>query len=374
MVKPPAMITLFGATGFTGQQIAAVLDQQHIPFRIAGRSAEKLKLLSTSLSSRPAWVTADAAKPATLAVLFAGSQVLINCAGPFTDLGEKVIIQAAMSGSAYLDVTNELGFYFRVRSYQEMAQRTGAVLVPACGFEVALADCGAAVIARKIATSGLRKHFDEINIIYHLAGLGGSRGTRRSAIRSLGTSWITYRNASWTGMIPGSEVREFTLPEGSQPAYLIPSCESATLPAHIQVDNVNVWMTTTHAKAFWTRLLLPLLARASRSILRDPILAIAGSGGMNAPAAGTAVEKGASSFKIRIQLSQGKKQHWMTISGQDPYLLTAQLAAYAAQQLLSTPRPQSGLLSPAQALDPQGLFDTAVKHWNITLDEGCEGD
>src|SRR5512133_3230355 len=138
-------ITLFGATGYTGQLIARALSRAGLEFRIAGRSAEKLKALSESLPGEPAWLVADATQTASLPPLFQNTRLLINCAGPFTDLGERVIAQAAMSGVHYLDTTNELGYVFRARTYSQMGKRTGAALVPACGFEVALADCAAQI-------------------------------------------------------------------------------------------------------------------------------------------------------------------------------------------------------------------------------------
>jgi short subunit dehydrogenase-like uncharacterized protein len=361
------MITLFGATGFTGQLIAATLDQQNTPFRLAGRSKEKLTQLSASLQNKPSWIIADATQPATLPALFAGSQVLINCAGPFTDLGEKVITQAAMSGSVYLDITNELGYFFRVRGFHEMASRTGAALVPACGFEVALADCAAALIAQKIGQENQRKAVDEIDVVYQLGGNGSSSGTRRSVVRSLATSWITYREGRWTGIIPGSEVKRFDLPAGNQFAFNIPSCESVTIPAHIETDKVEVWMTTSRAMQFWAPFFIPLLARASRSILRDPIVALAGRGGWKANSAIKKESRENSPFSITVTFRQGDKNHWMEVSGTDPYLLTAKIITYAAMQLVNPTGRKKGFLAPSQALDPQDFFDAAEAKWNIVV-------
>ena len=208
-MNPTKKITLFGATGFTGQLIAHELDQRGLPFRIAGRSEEKLKLLSTRLPSKPECVVADAAHPASLPALFHETNLLINCAGPFTDLGERVIAQAAISGVHYLDITNELGYVFKARSYHEMAQRTGAAIVPACGFEITLADCAAQIAASLFQNNAQSEPFDSIDILYTLQGSGASQGTRKSMVRSLATSWIAYKDGDWTGQIPGQKVKQF---------------------------------------------------------------------------------------------------------------------------------------------------------------------
>lgn len=193
------MITVFGATGYTGQMVIRSLALAQLPFRIAGRSAQKLEELSSRLSGHPDWLVADASQPATLPALFQGTQVFINLAGPFTDLGEKVISQAAMSGVHYIDTTNELGYVFRARSYHEMARRTGAALVPACGFEVALADCAAHLAGSRFMEKRSGAFLDAVHIIYDLKGNQSSRGTRLSAVRSLATSWIAFWDGEWVG-------------------------------------------------------------------------------------------------------------------------------------------------------------------------------
>jgi short subunit dehydrogenase-like uncharacterized protein len=43
------MITVFGATGYTGRRVARRLDEAGLPFRLAGRSLEKLAALSETL-------------------------------------------------------------------------------------------------------------------------------------------------------------------------------------------------------------------------------------------------------------------------------------------------------------------------------------
>ncbi len=144
------MITLFGATGTTGTLIAKVLAREGLAFRLAGRSPDRLAALSAQLPGAPGWVVADVMQPDTLASLFKdGTRLLINCAGPFTDLGERVVSLAALNGVHYLDTTNELSFRIRAQGYNELARKNGAAVVPACAFEVAPADCMAAQIGQE---------------------------------------------------------------------------------------------------------------------------------------------------------------------------------------------------------------------------------
>jgi short subunit dehydrogenase-like uncharacterized protein len=309
--------------------------------------------------------------------LFQGTRLLINCAGPFTDLGERVISQAALGGVHYLDITNELGYVFRARGYNDLAQKTGAALVPACGFEVALADCAAHLVGSALIGANRSQKIDEINIVYMLNWKGASAGTRRSAIRSLATSWVTYRDGGWTGQIPGRKVRQFSIPGDKQPikhfTLNFPSCESIAVPTHLPVQQVNAWMTTSRGVRFWGPVFVPLLSRLSRSILRGPILTIASLGGKASSASFPSgspkdmEQRKGSSFAIFIVARSAKKERAALLSGADPYGLTAEIMAYAARQLTEPGYNQKGVLAPALAFDPSALIGYAQENWSLTF-------
>ncbi len=365
MAASSPLITLFGATGFTGQLVAQTLAREGLTFRIAGRDADRLQSLSNRLPGQPPILVADATQPATLSALFSNTRLLINCAGPFTDLGERVIAQAALGGVHYLDTTNELGFVFKARGYAAMAQRTGAALVPACAFEVALADCAAHLAGAALIDPDHPGPLDAVNIVYALDGKGSSAGTRRSAIRSLATSWIAYRDGEWTGQMPGKAVRRFHLPASEPYAMLFPSCESITVPAHLPVRQVDTWMTIPPSARFFTPIFVPLLARLSRSVLRGLILKIAASGGFTSQQSQDPQLRAEAPFTIYTEARRGAKTSQLSLEGNDPYGLTAEIITYAARQLIQPEFSQRGLLAPAQALNPQAFLEYAQAHWGI---------
>ena len=359
------MITVFGATGFTGRLVAQALARAELPFRLAGRSAEKLARFAANLPGHPRWLVADAAQPATLPALFQDTNLLINLAGPFTDLGEKVIAQAALKGVHYLDVSNELGYVFRARAYHDMAVQSGAALVPACGFEVALSDCAAQLAGSRLLDGQPDALLDEVDVVYHLNGRGASRGTRLSAVRSLATSWIAYRDGVWTGQIPGARVRRFSWPGASHHALSFPSCESVTIPAHLPVQRVDVWMANIRAARFWAPVAIPAFSRLSRSILRDLFLMMAAQGVLPTAGALNGGLDGDSPFTIYVQARRAAARSWMTLQGQDPYGLTAEILAYAARRLTAPDFHTGGFLSPAQAFDPQEFLAYAGQQWGL---------
>jgi short subunit dehydrogenase-like uncharacterized protein len=352
------MITIFGATGYTGRLIAQSIDQSGFPFRIAGRSPERLSALSEELSTHPACIIADASNPATLPSLFRDTKIFINCAGPFTDLGEKVLAQAAVNGVHYLDITNELSFVYRSQTYSKLAQQNQALIIPACGFEVAFADFAARVLGASFPGPYL-----QANVTYHLPGKGSSIGTRRSAIRSLATSWITYRNGQWVGEAPGRTSRLATMSTGELPALSFPSSESVTFPAHLPIQTVSTWMTTSRAGRIWAPIVIPFFARLMRSILRDPVLALVST---QPPATGLRTND---SFEVRVSLANSSETKYASVKGKGAYDLTAQIINFAVSHLLKYDPAVFGVLPPSSLCDASDFFSAAQK-WGVTLEIG----
>ena len=343
------MITLFGATGTTGTLIAKVLAREGLTFRLAGRSADRLAALSAQLPGAPGWVVADVNQPDSLASLFKdGTRLLINCAGPFTELGERVVSLAALNGVHYLDTTNELSFRIGAQGYNELARKNGAAVVPACAYEVAPADCMAAQIGQEWHAV----EYDSAEVLYRQSG-PSSAGTRRSALLSLATSWMSFQNGGWKGEIPGSRAKTFPLPSGDVVAIKIPSCEAVTIPAHLPVRSVNVWMSFPRSARWWGPVLIPLAARLARSILRPLMLKIMVMGAVNELEQAEADSR----FEVIVTLLRGQDGRSLTLKGRRPYHLTAEIVVYTAQKMLEPSFNVSGVLAPSQVVDPRAFLE-----------------
>jgi short subunit dehydrogenase-like uncharacterized protein len=368
------MITLFGATGYTGRLVAGALSREPkgMPLRLAGRSPEKLARLSDSLPGAPAWLVADATRPETLMALCQDTEVLVNCAGPFTDLGEPVVAQAALSGVDYLDITNELGYVYSLRSYDTLAQRSGAAIVPACGFEVALADCAAAILARRLDRaaedrSSPSKPLDEISVVYDIRGRGSSFGSRRSAVRALATSWLGYRDGHWVPDVPCRKRRLAGLPNGERTALSFPSSEISTLPGHLPVRQVTTWLAASRFAPLWAPVLVPIFGWLARGPLGD----FAGAALTRVFAPPETGLRSDAPFSILVEARRGQALETMTLTGQGVYDLTAEIVAYAALERTRSD-PEGGILAPAQALDPQTFLDQAAADWGVRMSANHE--
>ena len=146
-------LVLMGATGFTGGLTADYLAH-HAPeglrWAIAGRSLDKLEAVRARLTAiGPALgelelVVADSADRASLDALAARTKVVATTVGPYLAHGEPLVAACAAAGTAYADLTGEPEFVDRMyAAHHATAQRTGARLVHACGFDSVPHDLGA---------------------------------------------------------------------------------------------------------------------------------------------------------------------------------------------------------------------------------------
>lgn len=344
------MITLIGATGFTGTLIAHQLKSLGCSARLAARDPAKLDRLLGDLDVDFETVLVDVSDPSTIPRAFDGSDVVINCAGPFTDLGETVVAEAARRGVHYLDTTGEQDFIRRVfENFDREARSTGAALVPACAFEYALGDAAAELAAEDLQPC------DEVEIAYAIQGFGTSRGTRKSIIKAMSTAGFQYRNSNLVQSRSSDIRREVNFPGiGRRTASSFQAGEVIMVPRHVATQNVTTLMV----------LPVPPLVAATASFMFSAIL--------RSPLAGPmfrAIERGSfgpsieerkkSAFTIVATARRGRQSRTATVTGRDPYGLTAVLASHIALLLEKGNAENVGAVSPSMVAGREAIIKPA---------------
>ena len=157
-------VVLVGATGFTGGLTAEYL-LRHAPaglrWALAGRNPDKLEAVRDRLAGLdPAaadlpLLHADTTDPASLADLAAATRVVITTVGPYLEHGGPLVAACAEAGTDYVDLTGEPEFVDRTYlEHHATAQRTGARIVHACGFDSVPHDLGALYTVQQLAVAG----------------------------------------------------------------------------------------------------------------------------------------------------------------------------------------------------------------------------
>ncbi len=344
------MITVLAATGFTGRLIAHELQRHQLPMRLAARSADKLRALVEKLGGDIPTVIADVNRPETLPPVFEGTRVLINCAGPFTDLGEPVVAAAVKQGVHYLDTTGEQAFIQLVFDrYGEEAKQRGVVLAPATAFEYALSDAAAAVAGRPLEPC------DEISITYSLSGFGASQGTKKSVLRVLASEGYLYQDGQFVSVQPGAERRLMHLPSGKKvTAVSFPGGEVIQVPRHVRTRAVIPLMAVGTGAVYLLDLGLPLLRALMATPARRLILRAIESGSMGP----TEAERAGNHFTIVCEARRDEDRRAVIVQGHDPYGLTAVVAVALAGYLLKVEPRDVGALSPAMIAGAEAIIES----------------
>jgi saccharopine dehydrogenase (NAD+, L-glutamate forming) len=183
-------IVVFGATGFTGALTSEYLAAHAPPgvrWAVAGRNPDRLRALRDRLGVDVPAIEADVDDPGSLRRLAEAARVVVTTVGPYVRYGEPLVAACAEAGTDYLDLTGEPEFvdlmYLR---HHATAQRTGARLVHACGFDSVPYDLGAQFTVEQLPPGV------PIRLRGYLSGKGApSGGTFESAVTSL----ARYRQA-----------------------------------------------------------------------------------------------------------------------------------------------------------------------------------
>src|SRR6187455_1817476 len=149
----PYDLVLFGGTGFTGGLTADYLAA-HLPagkrWALVGRNRTKLDAVAARIATAnpdapvPELVEADAGDPAAMREVAESTRVVITTVGPYVLYGDPLVAACAEAGTDYVDLTGEPEFVDRMYvAHHATAERTGARLVHACGFDSIPHDLGA---------------------------------------------------------------------------------------------------------------------------------------------------------------------------------------------------------------------------------------
>lgn len=134
-------IAIVGAYGYTGRLICKELTNAGFHFSIYGRNKEKLNALKDEFNSISTALDLDIRKTEDVEQIMDLSDLIVNCAGPFTEEAQLLVNMAAEKGKIYLDISGEIGFIRDswIRN-QIIALKSNALLVHGCAFESLVAD------------------------------------------------------------------------------------------------------------------------------------------------------------------------------------------------------------------------------------------
>jgi putative NAD(P)-binding protein len=345
----PRRIIIFGATGFTGRQVAERLAVQGAAPVLAGRSEGPLRELAERLGVE--WRQADALRPNSVFALLENGDVLVSTVGPFVKWGEPAVRAAIAAGGTYIDSTGEPAFVRRVfDEFGPPAARAGATLLTAMGYDFVPGALAAGLALQEAGDAAVR-----VDVGYYAFGMRPSGGTRASSVGIVLDDGHAFRDGAVKLVRNGERVRSFQIRGKDRPGLSVGGAEHLTLPAsYPQLREVNTYL------GWFGSLAKPLQAASlvGSVALRVPgarLLAqatgdrLAGMGSDPEPGSGVSAVAAEAFDERGTQLSR------VELTGPEPYTLTADLIAWAARHDAEG----TGALGPLQAYGLAALEEGA---------------
>jgi short subunit dehydrogenase-like uncharacterized protein len=328
-------IAIYGATGHTGHLVAADLASHGHDMVLAGRNAQALHALADQLGTAAPIRVAGLDDPDALRAVTENAAVVINCAGPFSRSGEQVASAATAEGCHYLDHAAEpLQIKRLFDTFQARARHANTVMIPGMSFYGALADLLAALVTHDLP------RVDTVTVAYAVSGWRMTTASKTTAATLNGTDRVLYTNGTHQIAPARAEPTSFEFPPPTGTRTVLPDYpagEVITIPRHVPTRSVQVLMTThTFAEdAVFTSENLDAAARAR------------------------------STFTIIVRATSTNGTRAGRLYGHDIYRVAATISAQAAAQLATAPAPpRTGVLSPAEAFQPDHFLN-ALQHRDL---------
>lgn len=341
-------IILLGATGYTGGLVLEALLRRAARPVLAGRDHAALAAAAERAGGLEQLVV-DVTDSGGLQRHLLRGDVLITTVGPFERLGYPVARTAADVGAHYIDSTGEVGFVRALRArLHPRARESGAVMLPAFGYDYVPGTLAGALAAHEAGAAART-----LDIGYFADGSlwrGTSRGTRATLRDSVVLPSVRWHERRLVEERTASRTRDFTVRGRRRSAYLVSGTEVLFLPETFRaLEQVTVYTGGSEL----SRLALAALAdgaatpagRALVNALTRPLLT-----GTRGP---DAVLRARAPAHIVALASTGTPGGpplaEVHLESPNPYSLTGELIAWAADRLASGGEAAPGVVGPVEA-------------------------
>ncbi|MFQ3318760.1 MAG: short subunit dehydrogenase-like uncharacterized protein [Natronomonas sp.] len=332
-------LLIYGAYGYTGELIAEEAVDRDIDVIVAGRNEVKTEHLAERLDCEARPFALNAA-PANIDDV----DVLLNCAGPFTDTYGPFIEACLQTKTHYLDITGELSVFEAIAERDREAEQAGICLLPGVGFDVVPTDCLAGHLHDRLpGADGLRLGFDPSGTI--------SKGTLASVIEHAEEGGKVRRGGDIVDVPPAHRSRRIDFGQGERDAATIPWGDVSTAYYTTGIENIEVYtaMPKPMANAArFSRLASPVLGfepvkRSLQALIRATV---------TGPSERQRAE---GECHIWGEATDGETTVTSRLKTPETYALTVDAATTAAERVLESP--PEGFQTPATAFTPEFVLE-----------------
>ncbi len=234
---------IYGAYGYTGKLIVQEAVKRGSHPVIAGRNADKLAALAAQFSLESRAFPLDGSAHEQLQDI----DLVLHCAGPFSETSKPMIEACLAAGAHYLDITGEIPVFEYTHAQHERALAANIILCSGVGFDVIPTDCTALKLKEILPdATHLALGFDSDSSL--------SPGTSKTAIRGLGSGSAVRRDGVIVEKPFGSQHRSIDFGRGRKSAIGIPWGDVATAFYTTSIPNISTWIPMPRTAVVGARL------------------------------------------------------------------------------------------------------------------------
>lgn len=357
-----ARTVLLGAGGYLGRVTARALVERGLSPILAGRDGRKLSQLASELGGLDFRI-ADANDRDSLTALINEGDVVISTITPFRKAGEAVVRAAVTRGAHYLDVAPEPPFIQMVfQKWGRPAREAGVVVMPSVGFSFTPGSIAGAAALQEAGSKAVR-----VQTGYFVLGdfeqSSFSAGVLESVTGALFEPGLVRRGGVVESELPGRRERTYTIDGVERTAISVGGPEHFTLaqfqPRVRDVDVFIGWLGTDPKG----RSLLPKSATSTARLSFGRALTKMKHRQMVREAEEGPDAMGRSAMVSMVvaeaQDADGKTLARVTLTGPNPYDLTARLLAHHASAIPNRGPNISGAIGPVGAFGLSAAIEAA---------------
>lgn len=343
---------LYGATGYTGTKIAEeAIRRGHRPI-LAGRNAEKLRLLAERLGLQ--WLAFSLDDNYELRKAADSVDLILHAAGSFSSTSEPVM-DACLKGQAhYLDISNEISVLQAAQFRHLKAQAKGVSIIPGIGFGTVASSCLVRHVCSQIAEPV------ELEIVMSPYVAQKSVGATKSTLDAIAHGGYVRRNGVLIATPFGLGAKRMCIAHANHNLLPVPSGDLEAAYMTTGIADIAVYMASPLNPAL-ARFLLPLVQKTlSWNALRRKIgLYLDGRPAYTAHP----VDANRRSWVWVRAADRKNKEVCATLEAGEGYAFTASASVQAVEQVLGSGI--SGAMTLASAfgadfvLNIEGVFRTA---------------
>jgi short subunit dehydrogenase-like uncharacterized protein len=315
---------LYGSYGYTGQLIADLAEQYGVRPILAGRNHGRVSEQAQRLGlAHRSFALTD---PAAIDEGLRDIDVVLHCAGPFSQTSQPMADACIRKRVHYLDITGEIEVIEALAARDGDARTAGVMLMPGTGFDVVPSDCLALHLKQRLPNA---KH-----LMLGIRGTGPlSHGTATTMVEHRARGGLIRRDGQLVKVPTAWRTRFIDYGDGKlRTAITIPWGDVATAYRTTGIPNIEVYAAVpkvTRYTAVAARYAGPLLATSLvKSLLKRRIDARP-TGPDKAELA-----RGASYVWGRVEDASGNAEE-ARVRGPNGYTLTAHSALLILRRVLA---------------------------------------